>query len=292
MKQFVRANLLVLVIILLGVVTASITTWAWWKHIYTDPEHVFDRMLSESLSAGSVTKGTIETTTGQTLNQTSQLTVTPTASVRTLTDAAQGNSSITTETIAYPDREYFRYTDIKTEQQDGSVTTPEKYQAILGTWGHSSAATSGTEAQLFDQTLLGVVPVAQLQPNQRAALIKQITEDKVYTVDYASMKRQRVDSREIYVYKVGINPRAYVKMLKTFAQMVGSKQLDGVDETAYPESPTLDVEMTIDVWSGYLQKVTYPDNVRTETFSAYGGQYKIDEPTDSIPLLQLQSQLQ
>ena len=292
MKAFVRNNRLVISIIVLGCIVAGLTTWTWWKHVYTEPKHVFDRMLSESLSVGSVTKGTIETASGQDLNQTSQLTVSPQPSVRTKTNASQGSSSINTESIAFPDREYFRYTDIKTSQQDGSATTPDKYKDVLSVWGYSSAASSGTEAQLFDQTLLGVIPVAQLQPQQRQELLTQITSSKVYQVNYDSVKRQRIDGRDVYVYQVGINPRAYVNMLKSFASMVGSDQLATVDPSAYPESPLLNVEMTVDVWSGYLQKVVYADNARTETFAAYGGRYRIEEPTDSIPLLQLQSQLQ
>ncbi|TXG76387.1 hypothetical protein E6P97_03605 [Patescibacteria group bacterium] len=293
MKYFARTNRLALSIVVLGIILASLTAWTWWRQIYTNPENVFDRMLSGSLTVPTVTKGTSESSDdGQSAQQTSQLSVGPLPSVVTHATATQGPTSIAYESIAFPDREYFRYTNITTQAEGEEPSTPEQYQDALGIWGFTSAATMGTEAQMFDQTVLGIVPIGNLTPADRAELLRQIHAENVYTVNYESVERKHVDGRNVYVYHVQIDPKAYVSMLKTFARMIGSDQLADVDTAAYEGAPQLQGDMSIDARAGYLGDVFYADRSRVEPFTSYGLQNTVEEPADSIPLLQLQSMLQ
>jgi hypothetical protein len=276
-------------IVLLAFAIGLVTVWAWWKYLYTTPQNVFERMLNTSLSTPSVTKQTVESTTQQNLDQTAQLSVNPIPSVRTETTASQAGSQITTESLAFPDREYFRYTSIDAGQADGQQSANEQYQDALNIWGFSGAPEGG---QLFDQTLLGVVPIARLNPADKRALIEQIKREAVYTIDYSRVEKRVVDGRSVYTYPVALKPRAYVNMLKSFSAYVGTDELASVDVNQYPDSPTLDIELNIDVWSGQLRSVSYADSSRIEVFSAHGAYNRVSEPAESIPLPQLQSKLQ
>lgn len=293
MKQLMRSSRFIIAVIAVGCVVLAAAGWTWWRQVYTNPERVFDRMLASSLTTPSVTKKTSESSIGQSTTQTSQLTVNPSPSVRTKAVANQGSTTIEYESIAFPDREFFRYTNILTVASEGAEpTTPDQYKDVMNVWGESSEATSGSEAQMFDQTMLGVVPMASLRPADRQRLLAQIQDEKVYTVSYDSVKRERVGGRLVYTYDVDITPRAYVNMLKTFAEMVGSNQLADVDISPYPDTPSLKVAMRIDVLSGNLTDIAFSEDTRTETYSAHGGYQLVGEPKDSIPLLQLQSMLQ
>lgn len=293
MKQRMRSSRFIIAVVAVSCVILAVAGWAWWRQVYTDPERVFDRMLSSSLTTPSVTKETSESSIGQSTTQTSQLTVNPSPSVRTKAVANQGSTTIEYETIAFPDREFFRYTNIKTVAEEGAEpSTPDQYKDVMNIWGESSSATSGTEAQMFDQTMLGVVPIASLSPQDRQRLLDQIRNEKVYTVSYDSVKRERIGGRLVYTYNVDITPRAYVNMLKTFAGMVGSNQLADVDISPYPDTPSLKVVMRIDVLSGGLTEIAFSEDARTETYSAHGGRQLVSEPEESVPLLQLQSMLQ
>jgi hypothetical protein len=292
-KQRMRSSRFIIAVIAVSCVILAAAGWAWWRQVYTDPERVFDRMLASSLTTPSVTKKTSESSIGQSTTQISQLTVNPDPSVRTKATANQGSTTIEYETIAFPDREYFRYTNILTVAEDGAEpSTPDQYKDVMNIWGESSAASSGAEAQMFDQTMLGVVPMASLSPDDRQKLLAQIAEEKVYTVSYDSVKREHVGGRLTYTYNVDITPRAYVNMLKTFAEMVGSNQLADVDVSPYPDTPSLKVAMRVDVLSGNLIEIAFSEDARTETYSAHGGYQLVGEPEKSIPMLELQSMLQ
>lgn len=293
-KKRMRSSRIIIAVITVSCIILAAAGWAWWRQVYTNPENVFDRMLANSLTTPSVTKTTAESSFRQSATvQASQLTVNPNPSVRTKAVAQQTGTTIEYESIAFPDREYFRYTNILTASEEGGeLTTPDKYKDVLNVWGESSSATAGTEAQMFDQTMLGVVPIASLNPQDRQALLAQIAKDKVYTVSYDSVKRERVNGRLTYTYDVNITPRAYVNMLKTFAEMVGSNQLADVDTSPYPDTPSLKVTMKVDVLSGNLTEIVFTQDQRVETYTAHGGYQLVSEPEKSIPLLQLQSMLQ
>jgi hypothetical protein len=279
---------LIIGIVTIAVVIALVSAWAYWRYVYTTPQNVFERMLRKSLSTPSVTKQTVESSEQQSLDQVTQLSVNPLPSVRTTTTASQAASQISTESIAFPDREYFRYTNIQTAQNQQQETTAQ-YQDALNIWGFSGSPEGG---QLFDQTLLGVVPIARLQPSDKQALLEQIQREAVYTIDFSDVTKQTVDGRSVYTYKVGLKPRAYVNMLKSFSGYIGTNELANVDINDYPDSPTLNIELSIDVLSGQLRTAAYEENGRIEVFTAHGAYNRVREPGESIPLSQLQAKLQ
>lgn len=292
MKQFIGRNKSVISILFVGIIIISASSWGWWHYVYSNPKRVFNRMLSQSLSTPSVTKSTIEPDSTKTLRQTTQLSVNPTPAVRSVSQVKQGDSLISTENIASPQADYVRYTGISTSQK-GENDKPLDFSQILGVWGQSTNDDPTTEgAQLFNQTALGVVPLARLSVEDKKALLKQIAESNVYIVDYDNVTRSVVDGRPVYSYKVGLTPRAYVAMLKTFSRNLGNDELALTDPNDYPESPALNVGITIDVWSSQLRQVTYEDSPRVEDFSSHGALVNISMPTEFVSLPELQAKLQ
>lgn len=292
MRQVINRHRLAASVILLGVVVAGLTIWSWWHYVYSHPKRVFERMLASSLSTPSVTKQISESGDGRSVQQATQLSINPSPSVRSLNTLEQTDSKIVTETIAFPTVEYVRYNSIKTEQKtvDGDAYD---FASIIGVWGMSSDNSIYTGgAQLFDQTLLGVVPIASLQPADRKALLRQIEQEQVYHIDFSSVQQNTVNGRPVYTYHVSLNPRAYVNMLKTFSRLVGNDELAEVDVAEYPESPRLEVELSVDVWSGQLRTATFADSQRVEQYRAHGARHRVKEPTDAISLQELQMKLQ
>jgi len=290
-RSFINRHQMAAVITLFACLVMLFSVWSWWHYVYSNPKRVFERMLSSSLSTPSVTKLTSEQG-DQNLTQTTQLTVNPNPSVHSQSILEQPDSRVVTESIAFPDREYIRYTDIQTTQQSTAGGSYD-FSEILGVWGASTEANTLTGgAQLFDQTVLGVVPLARLSPDHKAELLNQVTQESVYNVDYNNVEREIIDGRPVYTYTVGLKPRAYVNMLKTFSRMIGTDELAEVDPTNYPESPLLEVTFSIDVWSSQLRAVNYTDSQRTEVFTSHGAFSRVIEPTESISLQELQSKLQ
>ena len=263
--------------------------------VYSSPTNVFNRMLANSLASPAVSKVVKQNDDSQNLNQKSALVTEPEQIVHAISVLGQtsdADTSITTESIGTPSVDYVRYTDIQTSQKN-STGGAFDFSSVTGIWGKAADSDPNSGgAQLFNQTVLGVVPVANVRQPLRKALLDQIKTDGVYKVDAGSVKRQILNGRPVYTYQVEIVPVAYVTMLKNFARAIGLTQLEQVDPTQYKGSPPLKFTFDVDVWSGQLIKVSYDGSDRTESYSGYGARTQVDIPTEHIGVDELQMRLQ
>jgi len=282
------------VIFITASIILAIAIGAWFRLVYTRPAATFNRMLNTMLSTTGVSKKITQTQDGQQISQDVQLTAQPVARVHSLSVLKQGDGGtvITTENVGTLTADYVRYADIKTSQKtaDGKAFD---FKTVLGIWGKADAKDPESGgAQLFNQTVLGVVPVGNLNAAARQKLMNQIVKDKVYSVDYASVARNRVAGRPQYSYDVTVQPVAYVGMLKSYAREIGIKELESVDPAQYKETPPLKFNFIVDVWSGQLQTINYIDSERSETYSSYGARLRIETPVAQTTVQDIQTRLQ
>ena len=282
----------IIIIIALLLLAASLTTW--WRLVHNNPTNVFKRMLATSLATPAVSKRIHQVDDSQVLDQVSALTAAPQQAVRSLSvlqQTGEVQTSITTESIGTPTTDFVRYTDIHTTQTNAGGKAFD-FNSVLGLWGKSDPANpSSGDPQLFNQTVLGVVPLANVPQPQRTQLLRQINDDKVYQLG-ADVKRQLVHGRPVYSYDVSVEPMAYVAMLKAFARSLGITQLEQVDPAQYADSEPLKFTFDIDVWSGQLTRVAYVGSERTETYGGYGARLQVEQPASSIGIDELQARLQ
>ncbi len=281
-------------IVVAGLILLAASMAAYWHFVYTNPTHVFDRMLATSLSTSSVTKKIIQGDASQGLDQTAVLVTEPIQQVHSasiLTQVSDVQTKVTTESIGTPPADFVRYNDIKTSQKNAAGQTFD-FSSILGIWGKvDQNDTDNGGAQLYNQTLLGVIPMANVAQPDRKQLVNQIKENGVYKIDGA-VKRQFKNGRLVYSYNVTVAPVAYVTLLKSFAHDVGITQLEELDPSQYAGSQPLKFTFDIDVWSNQLIKVTFADSARTETYGSYGARMQVALPVKTIPIGDLQNRLQ
>ncbi len=279
---------------LASLIILALAVAGWWHYIYSTPTNTFNRMLATMLSTQSVVKQVKQASdvTGQRLDQNTRLVSTPVQAVNGTSVLNQGGDTITTEIIGTPQHDYVRYIDIKTDQKSVSGGNFD-FSSVLGVWGKSESTTDQVQStQFYSQNLFGVIPVANLPVAQRNQLLNQIRDDKVYSVDYGATEVGRRDSRPTYTYPVSVNPVAYVRMLKTFAGMLGQKQLEQVDPEQYSSAAPLKFELVVDTWSGQLVEIRYTEQARTEIYKSYGVKADVRQPKDTIPISELQNRLQ
>lgn len=285
----VRLFIISLIILLLA------ATWGWYRLDYANPDHVFNRMLANTLATSGVSKQVSQSESEQKMDQSTQLVAAPehrARSIAALQQGVDGSTVVTTESIGTTTADFVRYNNIKTGQKtaDGKSFN---FSSVLGIWGKSDASNPNSNggAQLYNQTVLGVFPVGNVNPNQRRQLLAQINKDQVYTIDN-HVKKGSQSGRPLYTYSVTVKPVAYVSMLKTFARDLGLQQLEAVDPSQYADSSPIKFTIDVDVWSGELIKINYSDSARSEAFSAYGVRRHIDLPDKTIPVDELQTRLQ
>lgn len=286
MRQFIKRNKVASSIIVVCLVGAGVSVWGWWHYIYSNPQRVFNRMLSSSLSTPTVTKKTAQTTGGASTEVTS-LRVNPVAILNSVT-TAEGSKR---ELIATPRTSYIRFVDI--DLQKLGLSGSQDLSGVLNVWGKSSTADAGALGVAgYNQSLFGIVPIGRLSTANREALLSQIKHDSVYNVDYSKVKRELVQGRPTYTYTVSIKPRAFIGMVKSFSADLGLSDFEQYDPNSYPESPAIEVTMRIDVWSSQLTSIMYGQGQADETYSGHGAAVVITEPTQSIPADELQTKLQ
>jgi hypothetical protein len=278
-----------------AIILVFAAAWGWYGLVYSSPSAVFERMLFNNLATTSAYKVIAQKDTDQQLDQKTQLLLTPSQRVYStvaLRQGADAGTLVSTESVGTTSADYVRYADIKTTQKtaDGKAFD---FSSVLGIWGKSDADDTGNGgAQLYNQSVLGVVPIGNLSANQRQKLLNQIKDNKVYSIDYSKVNKSFSAGRLVYSYDITVKPEAYVLMLKAFARDIGLKQLESVDPSQYADAPPLQFSFDVDVLSGQLTKITYKDSERTELFSSYGAIVKIDIPDKTVPVQDLQSRLQ
>lgn len=283
-----------------GVVTASLATvliiaGVWWLAAKPTPEQVFSSMLENSLSLRGVTRVTTQEAEGQSLEQVVQLQTGHeeiVAGRTVLKQSSQVNDSIVvTESTGNPLSDFVRYVSIETDQT-GMGGQSLDFSEVLGVWGRSTDGSALSGGEFFSEATLGVVPISYLEPNERQEMIEKINQLQLYEIDYSTVQVSQYEGRDAYVYRVNMQPEKYISLLKDFAQIIGSKQLDGVNPNDFVGSPTLSMEMTVDILSRQLMKVSYSDSDRSEIYGSYGLLRDISLPKESITVEELQSRLQ
>ncbi len=252
-------------------------------------------MIANSLNLNGVTREVVQTNNGQEVSQRIQLSFGSNPAVRAVTKLTEeaGNTTVITESLGTPTRDFVRYNSIKTTQtkQNGD---PLDFASVLGIWGGDTADTEQnvTNGELYNEAVLGVVPFGRLAQAQRDDLIKLIDDEEVYEVDFAKTERKLENRRPRYTYEVAVDPEKYVKLLKRFGEHAGLNHLGPLDPANYADADKLGFKFTVDVWSRQLVNVFYGSGERQENLSGYNAAKNVAIPADAISIDELQQRLQ
>lgn len=290
-SQIIKACVVVAVAIFVGF------GWLWWHRVYNNPQRAFWGMLRNSLNTTNVTRHVTQTSQDGSLEQIIQLNLGSPTTVRSATTLKQpsmnGNNTVRTENIGTPTTDYARYVSIDTKELSPNGR-PLNFSGVLNVWGKSEPDPNNPDSngQLLSQTVFGLVPFGRLSSNDRLQLLKIMSDQNVYSVDYKSVTAKRENGRAVYVYNVTIKPDAYMIMLKQFAQDLGMNQLASVDPSQYAGSQAQTFTFTIDKLSRQLLDIGYADGSRSEAYSGFGLQIPVKLPQKTISITDLQNRLQ
>lgn len=228
---------------------------------------------------------------GQSVEQRVQATFGPQHIAHGVTDIKQKtdviDTTIQTETISTPKKDYVRYTQLNTSQKNPEGKELD-FSKVLNVWGRVDEG----GGELYSQSTLGVVPSGNLTAADREALVRFMRDKNLYEFDESKVDRKIENGRPVYVYDVTAKPDLYVTMLKQYAKAVGVTQLESVDPSAYAGRDALQFRVTIDVWSRQFVAVSFGGGQQTEKLSGYGVSKPVALPKESITVDELQSRLQ
>jgi len=270
----------------------------WFQLVYKDPQRVFESMLRGTMSVTGYTKETI-TEQGDTKNVEVRRLQFGTEPVSETTVTQQtANTTVKTETISTLDQQYVRFADIQTEQK-----TPDgediDFSSVVGIWGKGQQAERAANGPFVGDAISGsdqytlVIPMGNLQAEDRPALLQYLLDNHVFVPTYGEMRRETVNGRQVYAYPVQLQMQTYVEYLKRFGQAMGAAEyVSGLDPSQYAGIAPQNVTMYVDPLSRQLVRFDYNAGIaRQDTFSSYGLMRTIEAPRETIDATELQQRI-
>ncbi|MGH7196141.1 MAG: hypothetical protein ACREGA_05215 [Candidatus Saccharimonadales bacterium] len=271
-------------LVVAGAVLFIVFGLVWWFTVYHNPQRTFWGMISSSLATSGVTRHIMESQKGQKLDEYIQLELGANNLARSYTTLTQNNNVVKTESIGATKTDYTRYLAFQSSAKN-SQGQPLNFSSVIGVWSQSPAKVSGQTSDalqhLFGQTLLGVVPIANLTSAERGVLITKIRRNNVYVPDFSNVKTKTVASQRAYIYNVAVEPVAYAAISQQFARYEGFGKLSELEPSQYQGAAPEQVKFAVGINSHQLLQISYGQN-HSESYSGYGQQPKIAIPTKTI----------
>jgi hypothetical protein len=248
-------------------------------------------MLTNNLTARTVTKNQVVSSSGQTDVQRATLIFGPSYVARALVTIQNSSGEVTTETVATPTAAYLRYAAIT------DAAKKHDYSKLVNTWAKAGDDDTGTKMrQIFNNSLLDlslapIPPVGYVDNDIRSQLLDYITDQSVFAPDYENVKSQVVNGRQVYTYTVTVKLAPYLRMMQEFARVYGLKDLDNISPNEY-QAASLKLDISVDKLSHQMARVSSTALGLNETFTDYGLKQTIELPSKTVSVSELQSRLQ
>ncbi len=280
-------------LVLLGVVMLGTSGYLWWHNVRSNPQRVFWAAIDNSLSSSSVTRRVGQEANGQGQIQFLQLQASPRNVVTGNSRVFQGASAqtsitnINTDLIGLPSADYARYSNLASSKPGAN------FSGVENVWGKAQSQDGLTSGQIYNQTVLGMVPIANLSLADRRTIVDNFKANHVYQVDYSKVKRSRSGGRPVYEFNVTIDPKPYVAELKDFAMRTGLTHLAKINPNDYTTTAKVVFAMKVDVWSQEIVSITNQSSGQELQFSGYDSLDKVVKaPQTNTTLQDLQTKLQ
>lgn len=279
-------------IVLLAAIIVVATFAAWQYHNTSNPDRVFWGMVNNNLSTSAYTRHTQQKSGAQSVDQIFQTATAPQHKLFSETvfnQTGADSATAVTENIGTPTNDYVRYTSIKTAQN-------LDFSSVLNVWGVTEPEVKGeTSGQLYNQAVLGIIPVGNISASERRELVKLMKEKQAYsyTIVETSRSLSLPFGRPTYTMQVSIDPVGYITALKQFANSVGLNHLKDVNPADYASSQKLSFVVKIDGWTHQMIASDQNQGTKTEAISGRNMKKQLpDAPAKTIPVDELQTKLQ
>lgn len=226
-------------------------------------------MMGQNLSTAGVTRSVLQQGQGLTVSQYTQVSFGARPKVRALTVFSQNGSTLTTEQISDPRHDLVRYRQVKLA---GRAAVPDLH-TVIGKWAQLPAGQSMTgqlNSGLFNQSVLDVLPMADLAAKQRHALIGTMRAQHIFSYDKRQVSATIVHGRPVYLYAVSIQTPAYVRLMQQFETMMGGTAYASLQPSSYQHAPAMSVVLSVDRRTHQLTQLYEPQLARTQTYQGYG----------------------
>jgi hypothetical protein len=244
--------------------------WLWWSRVYQNPDRIFWDMMSTNLSTTGVTRVMKQQGNGLSVSQYTQVSFTSTPTVRALTVFKQSGNTLATEEISDKNHDYVRYRQIHVPTKAGKELDAS---AILGKWarlGDGQTVGSQLTGGLYNQSLLDVLPMGNIAPQERSELLATMRKEKTFSYSDASVKKVKLNGRTTYLYSVNIQPKSYVQLMQRFEKLVGGTLYTSLKPNDFNGAKPIAIVLSVDARSHVLSQMYQTSSQRTLSYEGFG----------------------
>jgi hypothetical protein len=270
----------------------ALVSLLWIHFYYFSPQRVFNAMLNNSFRTTGLTRSIEEDNMFQNINRVLAFQTVPEPIIRGYTEVIQGeNVQVLAENIGTPNSDYIRYVEIADQQETGD---PTDYSQILDIWSFNRVASDDLLAEIYGDTVLGVIPFGNLNYQDRQELLELIRDNNVYAVDYGQARVTNENFRRKITYPVSVSPETYVLLLKDFASRVGIVQLEDVDPAQFAGAQPIEFLIEVDALTRQMVglRSSGDGGQRNESFSNFGLVQDVRPPEQAISQEELQQRIE
>lgn len=261
-----------------------------WQH---DPNRAFWDMLANNLATPGVTRVLQQTNQGLSVSQYTQLNFGAHPTAHALTVFTQNGGTIATEEISDASHDFVRYQKIVTPYKT-TTGKPLDASGVVGKWARldpGSKLGSTISSGLLEQSLFGILPIANLDSTNRAHLLDYMRTNDVFSYDAGKVKAATVDGHRVYEYKVSIKPAPYVALMQQFGKLVGAKQYDALDPNNYSRAAAIVVMAAVDTTSHQLVELEQTAGGQLEHYKAFGATTPAALPRATLTTSELEQRI-
>ncbi len=281
--------------VIFGFLVLALGIFLWWQFVFSSAERTFWGMVNNNLQTRGITRYIKQEADDGKLEQTMQLELGAQNLVKGETVIEQQDmdgkmTRVVAESLATTDVNYSRYTDVSTGQKSSKGKTLD-FGPLLGVWGKEEVSSQSQTQGGFSEVAFSAIPFAYLDANSREAIIGFMRESNTYDINFADAKKEELNGRQVYRYKITVNPVAYVSSIKKIDKAMGLNELGEVDANAYAASPQIQMEVVVDIISRQLVEVIYGEGQRSEYYSGYGVHTGAEIPASTVSRQELELRL-
>jgi hypothetical protein len=278
------------------VVTAAVLLVAagWlgvrWQH---NPNRAFWDMLANNLATPGVTRVLQQTSQGLSVSQYTQLNFGAHPTAHALTVFTQNGGTIATEEISDATHDFVRYQKIITPRKT-AAGKPLDVSGVVGKWARldpGGSFGSTVSSGLFDQSLFGILPIANLDSTNRVRLLDYMHTTDVFSYDADKVKTAAVDGHRVYEYQVSIKPAPYVALMQHFGKLVGAKEYDTLDPNDYGSAAAIAVMVAVDTTTHQLVELEQTATGQLERYQAFGAITPVALPHATLTTSELERRI-
>lgn len=278
-------------LILAALLLFAASGYYWYKNVLTDPSRTISDMLEKSLQTTSTVRTEQEMSGINSSERTVYMEFTPESFVQVITQLEeineQAKTSVEVETIGTRDADYVRYNDVEVTGGRASGN----FESILGQWAkRESNPQTGQAVSFLNDALFTAVPFGNLDSEQRREVINEIKRVNLYK--YRDAKTVWQGGRPVIEYTLEVEPKALVQVLATYVKVTGAGSSAALDPAAYENAQQVRLRMSVDALSRHVKTIQFQNTERVENYAGYNMRRKVELPSKTIGIDELQSRLQ